>query len=216
MQEQCKVHGIVVKAMPVGEYDKVLTILTKEKGKISAFSRNARRMNNRLMAASNPFCTGEFSLYPGKSAYTLTGAEVSFFFEELRGDMEATAYGTYFLEIADFYTRENNDEAAMMNLVFYGLRALVKKKLPYPLIRAVFECKALEVNGEFPGIPDGMNVCDATRLAVDTIVKNTPQSLFSFDLSEEALLELQKVASKDMEEILHHTFKSLQFLESLL
>ena len=216
MQDQLKVHGVVLKAMPVGEYDKVLTILTKEKGKISAFSRNARRMNIKLMAVSNPFCTGEFALYPGRNAYTVTGADVQYFFEELRDDMEAMAYGTYFLEIADYYTRENNDEMEMMNLLFFTLRALVKKRISYPLIRAIYECKALVVNGEFPGIPSHMEVCPATALAVERIVTTEPKALYSFDLSKEALEELQEVAQKDLQEILHHTFKSLQFLESLL
>ncbi len=56
MQDFLQVTGIVLKSIPVGEYDRAVTILTVEKGKISAFARNARKQNNRFMAAGSPFC----------------------------------------------------------------------------------------------------------------------------------------------------------------
>lgn len=215
MQDLLEVTGIVLKSIPVGEYDRAVTILTTGKGKISAFARNARKLNNRFMAAVSPFCFGKFKLYAGRNSYTITEAEISNYFEELRNDLESVYYGMYFLEVADFYTRENNDEADMLKLLYQSLRALLHKNLDDRLVRCVYECKAMAVNGEFPGVPGDRELSESAVYALEFIASTAPEKLYTFTVTESVLSELREVAAGYREKIWGHHFKSLEMLESL-
>ena len=124
MQDFVIVTGIIIKSEPIGEYDRRVVILTKERGKISAFARSSRKPGNRLMAPTNPFSFGVFKLYEGKNSYNVAEADIQNYFEELRTDYIGAYYGMYFLEICDYYSRENNDEVDMLKLIYQSLRAL--------------------------------------------------------------------------------------------
>lgn len=215
MQDFLEVTGIVLRSAAVGEYDRVVTILTTGKGKISAFARNARKLNNRFMAAVSPFCFGKFKLYAGRNSYTIAEAEITNYFETLRNDLESAFYGMYFLEVADFYTRENNDEAEMLKLLYQSLRALLHKNLDNRLVRLVYECKAMAVNGEFPGVPGDGKLSESAAYTLEFIALTAPEKLYTFMVTESVLLELQEVAAKYREKIWGHHFKSLEMLESL-
>ena len=181
MQELITLTGIVLNVMPIGEYDRRLLILTKERGKVSAFAKGARRPTSRLIAATSPFVFGEFKVYTGRSSYHLVEADIGNYFEKLREDFEGACYGMYFLEVMDYYTRENNEEKQMLKLLYQSLRALQLPSLEKELIRCIFEIKALVCNGEYPGIPNHKTYLEDTNYALSYIEKSSIEKLFSFD-----------------------------------
>ena len=149
---QIVLTGMVLSVAPVGEYDRRVVILTKEQGKISAFAKGSRRPNSPLVGAVNPFTFGEFTMYEGRSSYTIQSVNVSNYFSELREDVVGAYYGFYFLEVANYYARERNDERELLKLLYQTMRALTNPHLPNQLIRYIFELKVLTINGQGPQV----------------------------------------------------------------
>ncbi|MCM1146174.1 MAG: DNA repair protein RecO [Blautia sp.] len=215
MQEYIEMTGMILKAEPIGEYDKRVVILTKERGKISAFAKGARRQGSRLLAPANPFSFGKFKLYVGRTSYNLVDADISNYFEGLRSDFEGAYYGMYFLEVMDYYTRENNDDKEMLKLLYQSLRALMHEKLPNQLVRYIFEMKAMVLNGEFPGMPGKGNFETSTEYAVHYIMTAPIEKLYTFTVTDAVLLQLKVIADDYRKRYLDKSFKSLEIVENL-
>lgn len=215
MQEFITVIGMVLKVVPVGDYDRRVVILTSEMGKIVAFAKSARKPNSHLVAATNPFSFGKFRLYAGRSSYNIIEAEISNYFEKLRDDFEAAYYGMYFLEIADFYTRENNDEKEQLKLLYQSLKALAFQGMNNRLIRTIFEIKSMVVNGEFPGMPTQGSYLESTAYAFHYIETASIEKLYTFQVSDEVLGEMIVVTEKLTKRMWNYKFNSLEILDQL-
>ena len=215
MQDFVVLTGMVIKAEPIGEYDRRVVILTKERGKISAFARGARKPNNKLMAPTNPFSFGQFKLYESRSSYNLSEADISNYFEELRQDFVGAYYGMYFLEICNYYTRENNDEVEMLKLLYQSLRALASAKFDNHLVRCIFELKTIMINGEFPHITESDRLSEASLYTIKFIMETNAQSIYSFTVNEEILNELTRFCRKICKLLFDTNFKSLEILENI-
>lgn len=215
MQDIVQVTGMILKAEPIAEYDRRVVILTKERGKISAFVRGARRPGNRFMASTNPCCFGSFGLYPGKNAYNIQEVHIDQYFEELREDFHAAYAAIYFMEIADYYGRENNDDKEMLKLLYQTFRALIHPAYDNRLVRAVYEIKVIAVNGEFPGLLPGIDSESTLGYTIRYIAASSIEKLYSFRLSEEQLLKLQQAAARYCDKCMDRKFKSLEILEGL-
>ncbi|MDD3660058.1 MAG: DNA repair protein RecO [Lachnospiraceae bacterium] len=214
-QEFLAVTGMILKTVPVGEYDRRVVILTTEMGKISAFAKSARKPNSHLVAATNPFSFGKFRLYAGRNSYNIIEAEISNYFEELREDFVSAYYGMYFLEISDYYTRENNDEKEQLRLLYQSIRAICLPKLNNKLIRSIFEIKSIVVNGEFPGIPENRVLLESTIYTIRYIVDSGVEKLYTFDVSSEVLHELISISEYYRKTIMDHKFMSLEILDHM-
>ncbi|MBQ8247248.1 MAG: DNA repair protein RecO [Lachnospiraceae bacterium] len=215
MQNFMVVLGLVLKAEPIGEYDRRVVLLTREKGKITVFARGARRQNNRFLATTTPFCFGEFKLFAGQNSYSLSEANITNYFEGVRSDFELAFYGMYFLEMADYYARENADDKQLLKLLYQSLTALTHPSLDRKLVRVIYEMKSIMINGEFPGIPDRRDDLSGADRAVRHLWDMPADKVYSFQVSEAVLEELVQRTENVRKRVIDREFKSLEMLEAL-
>lgn len=206
---------MVIGMQPIGEYERRVVLLTRERGKVSAFARGARRPNSALLAATDLFAFGSYRLYASRSSLTLTEANVKESFPYFRTHVEASLLGQYFCEVLDYCTRENNDEAQLLLLLYQSLRAMESEKFPLPLIRAVFELKTVVIEGELEE-PHRDAWPPATMAALDHIIRSTIATLYTFRLDDEAQGGLTRLAGMEMNRAFeHHRFRSREILSAM-
>lgn len=238
--------GMVLSAVPVGDYDKRIVVLTKERGKIAAFARGARRPNSALLAAANPFSFGQFEVFEGRNAYTLVKAHITHYFRELAEDLDAAYYGFYFLEVAAFYTQENMEGTDFLNLLYLTLKALLKPSLDNRLVRRIYELRILVLSGEYPNVFSCMNcgtrenlhyfsvsrhgvLCpdclkgervtalDGSALyALQFVVTAPLEKLYSFTLSRQVFDCVDELISNYIHQYHNHEFKSERMLKPFI
>lgn len=243
MGQTILLNGMVLSTMPIGDYDKRLVVLTRERGKITVFARGARRPNSSMLAATNPFAFGEFELFEGKTAYNACRVSVKNYFRELTEDIETAYYGFYFLELADYYAVENMEAKDMCNLLYVSLRALTKPVFSNRLVRRIYELRMLALAGEYPnlfgcvccGAKEGLNtfhvkrggmLCggcgaiyggipvDASSLYTLQYIVSAPlEKLYSFQVTDKVLVTLEHILSEYMAHYIDKRFHSLELLD---
>ncbi len=198
MQELIKTKGLVIRTGPSEEYNRRVVILTLERGKITAFAKGARRQTNRLMSSTDLFVFADFSLYPGRSAYTLTDASVLNYFEGFRTDFEASLYGMYFLEVCDRACAENNDERDMLALLYQSLNALLHPDYDNPFVKMLFDLKFVMLEGEFhrDQYREG-EYSETTLYTLDYLMHTKAEKIFGFTVGERHRKELCLIADRE-------------------
>lgn len=202
-----RVMGMVLSAATIGEYDKRVVLLTKERGRISAFARGARRPRSPLSASTEPFTFGEFYIYRGRDSYTIEQVEVRSFFPELRTDLDRLYMGLYFCEVADYFTREGMEAAAELNLLYLSLRALLVPSIPDVLVRYIYEFRMLAEEGVAPRIfscircggTEGLHHFYVGEAGV--ICDHCHDGRTGIAISETAIYTLQRILSSPMEKL---------------
>ena len=121
MGQNIVVTGMVLKVMPIGDYDRRITLLTKERGKITAFAKGARRPNSALVAAATPFSFGEFEMFEGRSSYTVVRASIQNYFREVQEELGVTPKITRPLWLNQAFFTEDVDNLHYHELCIYFL-----------------------------------------------------------------------------------------------
>lgn len=157
------VKGLVLRETPVGDFDKMLTVLTAEHGKISVFARGAKKMKSSFFVSTQMFCYSEFVLRKTTDIFYVNDGSLIEGFFALRDTLEGSALASYVADVARDISTENTDESNLLRLTLNTLFAIAKSKKPLPLIKAVFELRAVCYAGFLPRL-SGCDVCGKAPL----------------------------------------------------
>lgn len=212
-----ELQGMVLKASAAGEYDRRIVLLTKDRGKITAFARGARRMGSALSAATVPFAFGAFQLYEGRSAYTCVGAQIREYFGKLKTDYIGACYGAFFMEFADYYSRENLEAGDMLNLLYVSLLGLEKDTIPNERVRYAFEVRLMVQGGEFPtDVTQDEGLTLPARQAFYHMISAPLGKLFSFEVTDPVMEEIRTRQDQIRRRYTDREFLSLRVLGSMI
>ena len=122
--KQIKVNGIVIAENNMGDFDKMLTILTPNLGKIGCSARGARRPKSLLLAGTQFLCFGEYLLFRGSETYTINSCETIEMFYNIRIDLDKLTYASYITKIITDVTTENQNSFYTLTLFLNTLSFL--------------------------------------------------------------------------------------------
>ncbi len=161
MAQPIKVKGIVIRQVPYGDYDKMLTVLTESLGKISVSAKGVRSMKSKNRASSEILCYGEFVLSsPRGDVYTLKSAECIESFFHLREDVIKLALGIYMADLSGHLS--SNDMGMSLKILLNSLYMLTKDEADIFLLKAIFDLKILKEAGFSPSAEACVN-CGETN-----------------------------------------------------
>lgn len=120
-EKSLRTEGIVLRRTDFGEADRLLTLYTRDYGKIKALAKGARKPNSRKTGHVELFMRTEFMIATGRDIGVVTQAELVETYPALRDDLVRTTYAAYAVELLDKFTADEDKNPALYALLQEGL-----------------------------------------------------------------------------------------------
>ncbi len=145
--------AIVIRSLPYGESDKIVTFFTKDFGKLKAIVKGARRSRKRFQNALELFAHIRLVFFDREAGGLVRGegCDILGSFQKIREDLKKILYGNYFLELMNEMSgeREANREAFDLLLSFLSI---LEKMEPEEEQLRMFEIRMLTLFGYRPNM----------------------------------------------------------------
>ena len=238
--------GLVLRETDTRDADKILTVLTPDRGKLAVIARGARRKGSRVAAACQLLAYSEMTLYERGQWTMLDAANTIELFAGLRQDLTALSLAAYFAELTEAVADGcGGDVLPLLLNALYALSALRK---PPQLVKPAFELRLMALSG-FEPLADGCAVCGrpepedpvldavhgvvccaacrekgglamplspAALAALRHVLYCPDKKLYSFTLDTPALRQLGQAAEVYVTAQLERSFRTLDYYKSIL
>lgn len=199
-----KTEGIVLRRRDFGEADRILTVFSLSRGKITVIAKGVRRITSRRAGNVELLNRVAMFLYPGKNFLILTEAESLDTYQKLKEDLTLSTYAFHILELVDRLSAENQE-----NRILYGFLVEVLERLsknPRQIFVRAFEAKILSDLG-FVSFEKGELLSDLILKSWDEIEK--------MKISGREALASELTLRYHIERLIEGKLKSRQFLKKI-
>nr|WP_249365501.1 DNA repair protein RecO [Cytobacillus citreus] len=155
-----KCEGIIIRATNYGETNKIVTLYTREWGKVGVMARGAKKPNSRLAAVTQLFTYGYFLIQKGNGLGTLQQGEMISSMRSIREDIFLTAYASYIVDLTDKGTDDRKPNPFLFELVHQTLN-LINEGYDAEILVNIFEMKMLNSLGLYP-VLNQCAICGST------------------------------------------------------
>lgn len=237
--------GLVLRETVTRDADKILTVLTPDRGRLSVIARGARRKGSRVAAACQLLAYSEMTLYEKGRWTMLDAADTIELFDGLRQDLTALSLAAYFAELTEAVSDGSGDVLPLLLNALYALSALKK---PPQLVKPAFQFRLMALAGYEP-MADGCALCGTPQpenpmldvvhgvvhcgkcrekgglslpltasglAALRYVLYGDPRRLYSFSLPPEGLRALNHAADAYVSAQLERSFRTLDYYKTIL
>ncbi len=219
-----KTKGIIIAENNMGDFDKMVTILTPN-GKIGCSAKGARRPKSQLVAGTQFLCFGEYMLFKGNNTYTLNSCETIEIFYDIRIDLDKLEYASQITKIIQDVTDENQNTYKILQLYLNTLYVIAKTDMNLDFVISIFKLRLMCLLGFTPRIEECVNcrqkeklyyfslkdnglkcencgkqdtgaiqISESTKMAITYIIKAPAKKLYSFEISKENKKQLEMIS----------------------
>lgn len=146
-----RVEAVVLRHYDWGEADRILTLYTRELGKLRAIAKGVRRIRSRKAGHLQPFTRVALLLARGRDLWIVTQAQMQDTYLPIREDLEKTGYAAYVVEVLDRFSYEEGENRAIYRLLTAVLKRIADEPDAFLAVR-YYEIRLLDLLGFRPNL----------------------------------------------------------------
>ena len=154
--------ALVIRAVPQGDHDRLLTLLCPDEGRITVIAKGARSLRNKLMSPCRAFVWGNFELHCKGDMAWVRDASVIKSFTALEQDIELMYLAQYISDVCCELSGQGEPAGELLPLALNTFHALCSEKYDRALVKAAFELRAAAISGYLPELNECVR-CEKTE-----------------------------------------------------
>lgn len=146
---QLTTDGIILSDYKTND-DRILTILTRDHGVITAFANGANKLSAKLSATTELLCYSRLVIFSNRGRNVVDSADSLNIFFKIRSDLEKLSLASYFAELSKELAPKNEPADMQLRVLLNCLSFIENEKRDSRLLKALLELRLLTLAGYMP------------------------------------------------------------------